>query len=78
MTAPSSTERFQHWDGCDDCGFQGLMLFRHRDGEDYSDEDALGFVMDSSCPACGQEAAVLVVVEQYQEMMRLSKRGIVE
>lgn len=78
MNAPAGTDRYQHWDGCDECGFQGLMLFRQRDDEDYSDEDALGFMMDSSCPACGQEAAVLVVVEQYQEMKRLSKRSSVE
>lgn len=78
MTVPEGGERVQHWDGCDECGFQGLMLYQHRAEEDYSDEDVLGFMMDSSCPACGQEASVLVVVEQYQEMMRLSKRGIVE
>jgi len=78
MTAPEGNRRYQHWDACDECGFQGLMLYQHRADEDYSDEDVLGFMMDSSCPACGQEAAVLVVVEQYQEMLRLSKAGIGE
>jgi len=31
-------------------------------------------MMDSSCPACGHEEAVLVVLEEYQEMVRLRKR----
>ena len=31
-------------------------------------------MMDSTCPACGHEEAVLVVVEQYQEMVRVAKR----
>lgn len=65
---------YQHWDRCEACGFQGLILFQCRAGEDYSDLDALGFLMDSSCPACGYEEAVLVVVEQYQEMVRMARR----
>jgi hypothetical protein len=73
MSEPSSAETFQHWGHCDQCGFQGLMVFRSRRDEDYSDEEALGFMMDSSCPACGHEEAVLVVVEEYQDMVRLRK-----
>ena len=67
-------ERYQHWGSCDECGFQGLLLFRSRVEEDYADEEALGFVMDSSCPSCGHEEAVLMVLEQYQEMVRLGRR----
>ena len=65
-------DSFQHWDQCDECGFHGLVSFQTRAGEDYDDADALGFVMDSTCPACGFEQAVLVVVEQFQEMVLLS------
>jgi hypothetical protein len=66
------TESFQHWDQCEDCGFQGLVAFRTRAEEDYKDPDALGFVMDSTCPACGSDRSVLMVAEQFHEMMLLS------
>ena len=66
------TNSFQHWDACDECGFQGLVLFRTRAEENYDDADALGFLMDSTCPACGCEESVLMVVEQYQEMVLMS------
>jgi len=74
MSRPRTTDTFQHWGNCDECGFQGLIEFQSRSDEDYSDEEALGFMMDSSCPACGHEEAVLVVLEEYQEMVRLRKR----
>ena len=63
---------FQHWDHCDECGFQGLLVFQTRAEEDYDDVDALGFVMDSTCPACGAEQSVLMIAEQYQEMVLMS------
>ena len=66
-------EHFQHWDSCDECGFQGLIAFRARAEEDYSDEDALGFMMDSTCPACEFEHSVLMIAEEYQEMLLLSR-----
>ena len=69
------SDSYQQWGTCDECGFQGLLMYRSRTEEDYSDEEALGFMMDSSCPACGSEEAVLVVVEEYQEMVRLRKSG---
>ena len=75
MSEKTEIRIYQHWGDCDECGFQGLMAFRSRQEEDYGDEEALGFVMDSSCPACGHEEAVLVIVEQYQEMVRMSKRS---
>ena len=75
MSEQPSTGNFQHWGTCDECGFQGLLLFQCRAEEDYSDEEALGFMMDSSCPACGNEESVLVVVEEYQEMVRVGKPG---
>jgi hypothetical protein len=66
-------ERFQLWGACDACGFQGLLIFVSRLEEDYADAEALGFMLDSSCPACGHEEAVLVVAEEYREMVRMSR-----
>jgi predicted RNA-binding Zn-ribbon protein involved in translation (DUF1610 family) len=65
--------KYQHWDQCTDCGFQGLMEFLTRDDEDYSDEDALGYLVDWKCSSCGHEISVLMVVYEYQEMVRLAE-----
>jgi len=62
---------FKHWDQCSACGFQGLMQFISRADEDYSDEDALGYLLDCRCSSCGQETSVLIVVEEYRKMVRL-------
>ncbi len=64
---------YQHWDQCSACGFQGLMQFMSRNDEDYTDEDALGYLLDCRCSSCGQEDSVLVVVDEYREMVRLSQ-----
>ena len=66
-------DSYQHWDECDECGFQGLIVFCCRADEDYADEEALGFVMDSTCPACGIELSVLMIIEQYREMLLLAQ-----
>jgi len=70
----SRVERFQLWGSCDECGFHGLLVYQSREDEDYADEEALGFMMDSSCPACGLEEAVLIVTEEYREMVRIGSR----
>ncbi|MDX1434158.1 MAG: hypothetical protein R3286_17075 [Gammaproteobacteria bacterium] len=72
------SERFvsyEAWGSCEDCGFHGLVEFRHRDDEDYDDGEALGVMLDSTCPSCGQVQAVLVVIEEYQEMLRSARTG---
>lgn len=66
-------ERYQSWSICDDCGFQGLLEFVHRDDENYDDPESLGVMLDSTCPACDHEAAVLVVMEEYHAMQRMAK-----
>lgn len=66
-------ERYQSWSSCDECGFQGLVDFAHRDGEIYDDPDSLGVMLDATCPACGHEAAVLVVSDEYQAMLRMAR-----
>jgi hypothetical protein len=66
-------ERYQSWSNCDECGFQGLLEFAHRDGEIYDDPESLGVMLDSTCPACDHQAAVLVVMEEYHAMLRMAK-----
>lgn len=65
--------RYSSWSDCDACGFQGLMEFRTRDDENYEDPEALGVMMDCRCPACGAESPVLMVMEEYEEILRMSK-----
>lgn len=62
--------RYQSWSQCDECGFQGLFEFQQRDDETYDDPDALGVMLDSTCPSCGFQHAVLVVTEEFQAMQR--------
>lgn len=66
-------EQYESWSSCDECGFQGLLVFAHRDGEDYDDPDSLGVMLDSTCPACDHQVAVLVVMEEYQAMLHLAR-----
>jgi hypothetical protein len=66
-------ERYQSWSSCDECGFQGLLEFAHRDGEDYDDPESLGVMLDSTCPACDYQVGVLVVMDEYQAMLRLAR-----
>ena len=73
MGRDPTVDGFKHWGTCDDCGFQGLMVYRTRAEEDYTDEEALGFMLDASCPACGTDESVLMVVEEYQEMVHMSR-----
>ena len=65
--------RYQSWSSCEECGFQGLLEFVHREGEVYDDPDSLGVMLDATCPACDYEAAVLVVMEEYHAMLRLAR-----
>ena len=51
------------------------MEFRCRPDEDYVDEEALGYMMDTLCPCCGLEEAVLVVVDEYREMEFLARNA---
>jgi hypothetical protein len=64
-------DRYRSWSSCDECGFQGLLEFAHRNEENYDDPESLGVMLDATCPACDHQAAVLVVTEEYQAMMRM-------
>lgn len=66
-------DRYQSWSNCDACGFQGLLEFAHREEENYDDAEALGVVLDATCPACDHQAAVLVVMEEYHAMQRMAR-----
>lgn len=66
-------ERYASWSSCDECGFQGLLEFVQRDDEVYDDPDCLGVMLDSTCPACDHQAAVLVVIDEYQAMLRMAR-----
>lgn len=57
------------WSECDGCGFKGHIDYHARDDENYDDRDALGYMMDASCPACGEEEPVLVLSEEYRDMI---------
>ncbi len=64
---------YNSWSNCEECGFHGLMEFNTREDENYDDQDALGVMMDCICPSCGAAECVLVVTEQYEEMIFMSK-----
>ena len=66
-------ERYRYWSSCDEYGFQGLLEFAHRDEENYDDPESLGVMLDATCPACEHQAAVLVVLDEYQAMMRTAR-----
>jgi hypothetical protein len=66
-------ERYASWSSCDECGFQGLLDFVQRDDEVYDDPDCLGVMLDSTCPACDHQAAVLVVIDEYHAMLRMAR-----
>ncbi len=65
--------KFKHWDQCSSCGFQGLLQFITRADEDYTDAQALGYLLDCHCASCGQVTSVLIVVEEYLNMVRLAE-----
>jgi len=64
---------YNSWSNCEDCGFQGLMDFHSREDEDYGDKEALGVMMDCLCPSCGTSECVLIVMEQYEEMIFMAR-----
>ena len=71
-------QEFSSWGACDDCGFQGLLVYVLRRDEDYADRTAFGVMVDATCPACEAVAAVLVALEHFDEMQafeRARRRG---
>ena len=66
---------YRSWSVCDACGYQGLLDYARRDGEDYADPEALGVMLDSTCPACEARECVLVSIEHFREMVVLARRS---
>jgi len=60
------------WHECTECGFQGTFYFAHIEGEDYSDEYALGYLMLTNCPSCENSESLYISVEHYREMALLA------
>ena len=75
MTDTSPSTVYRAWGQCDECGFQGLVEYRHVASEDYDDDEALGVMMDASCPSCGFEESVLMIIDEYRAMLRLAESG---
>ena len=73
LAGSDSAGPYKTWNMCSSCGFQGLFVFLPRAGEDYEDPDSLGALMDTQCPACEEEETVLVVIEEYREMVFIAK-----
>lgn len=63
---------YRSWGNCDLCGFQGTFVYRIRPDENYEDAEALGVMLDCTCPACGTDECVLVAMEHFEEMVRFS------
>jgi len=63
------------WHECADCGFQGTFCFEYIEGEDYSDEYALGYLMTTSCPSCEYSESLYIGIDHYREMVVLAAQG---
>lgn len=64
-----STMKFKAWGHCIDCHFEGMIEYRHIEGEDYSDEQAVGVMLIQHCPSCDTTEHALIPIDYYQEMM---------
>ncbi len=59
------------WGSCLDCDYEGLLEYRHLEGEDYGDGEALGVMLLQRCPACESEAHSLIPIDYYRELLEL-------
>jgi hypothetical protein len=62
-------QRFQYWGICNDCLFNGMLIFTFIPGEDYRDSEAFGYMLEQSCPSCGTQDNVLVPLDEFTEMI---------
>lgn len=63
------------WGVCSDCGYEGVLEYRHVAGEDYDDPDALGVMLLQRCPACETSDNALLPIAFYHELVALSASG---
>lgn len=60
---------YKGWGTCLDCGYEGMLEYRHMDGETYTDPEALGVVMALRCPACETHDHALLTMDYYRELL---------
>lgn len=63
------------WGICTDCGYEGMIEYRHLEGEVYDDEEALGVMLLQRCPACESSDHSLVPLEYYRELLARTRSG---
>lgn len=63
------------WGVCSDCGYEGMLEYRHVAGEDYNDPDALGVMLLQYCPACEGSDNALLPLEFYHEIVAVAQGG---
>jgi hypothetical protein len=61
--------RFRVWGQCIDCNFEGPIEYSHIEGEDYSDEEAVGVILVQHCPACDATEHALIPLDYYRQML---------
>ena len=64
-----SVETLQVWGVCTDCGYEGLIDYRHLEDEAYDDDDALGVMLLQCCPACDSIDHSLLPLDYYRELL---------
>ncbi len=63
------------WGTCSDCGYQGMLEYRHVSGEDYGDDQALGVMLLQRCPACDTSDNALLPMDFYLELVAAARRS---
>ncbi len=61
--------KFNAWGHCFDCHFEGMIEYRHIEGEDYEDIEAVGVMLVQHCPSCDTTEHALIPIDYYLEMM---------
>ncbi len=60
---------YKSWGICTDCGYEGVLEYRHVAGEVYDDEAALGVMLLQRCPACDIAEHALMPMDFYRELL---------
>ncbi len=59
--------KFRAWGHCIDCHFEGMLEYRHLDGEQYEEVEAV--MLEQHCPACETTEHALLPYDYYHQMM---------
>ncbi len=63
------TGMFRVWGVCIDCHFEGPLEYTHIEGENYTDNEALGVMLLQRCPACETVENALIPLDYYHQML---------